>query len=426
LEEQRIGRMYLNLLRRRMTRLWDGLFPRGLLRSPLLPVAVVVTVITIPGVGYLLHQHAQLHRLRNEIQGESQNQTPAGPRPGGVDPIILTRLKTPGSTVPEFRSATLLPGLGMSLLQITVELPKRGVVSLLEAPTVEEMADGINSPKVGQNDSRGAFEVPWGGTLGGLLSPVGTMRAAWKGHMLEAPAEVLQHGMAVGGLLGMEAADSAQAVANGTEATATFGGSDFDGHWVSKTNVKVDVAMSAKTMLLTVTVKNVGDQPEPMGIGWHPRFLILSGHRDEVEVRVPGGDQVEISDPTKGLPSGRLIAPGAKMARYQGRAAELGAEGVDADVVNLKAGSQESGVSEELHDAGADFGVRLTALSPSIQAMRVTSPSGANYVSLGAQTNYDDPLGKEWDAEKPAIVILQPGQSMEWKVKLEIFALGKK
>jgi aldose 1-epimerase len=432
LEEQRIGLMYWNLFKRRMLRLWDGLFPRGFLRSPALPMGVVIALIAVPGIGYLLHQHAQLHRLRNEIQGDSQSQTPAGPRPGGVDPIILTRLKTAGSTVPEFRSATLLPGLGMSLLQITVELPKRGVVSLLEAPTVEEMADGINSPKVGQNDSRGAFEVPWGGTLGGLLSPVGTMRAAWKGHMLEAPAEVLQHSEAVGGLLGLESADSAQALASGAQtdnaqATATFGGSDFDGHWVSKTDVKVNVAMGAKTMLLTVTAKNVGDQPEPMGIGWHPRFLIVSGHRDEVEVRVPGGDQLEISDTTKGLPSGRLIAPGAKIAHFQGRPAELGAEGIDANVVNLKLQAQEGGVSEELRDAGADFGVRLTALSPSIQAMRVTSPSGSNYVSMGAQTNYDDPLGKEWDAaDKAPIVILQPGQSMVWKVKLEIFPLGKK
>jgi galactose mutarotase-like enzyme len=426
LEEQRIGRMYWNLFKSRMSRLWDGLFPRGFLRSPALPIVIVVALIVGPGVGYLLHEHAQLHRLRNEIQGESQNQTPAGPRPGGADPIVLTRPKTPGSTVPEFRSATLLPGLGMSLLQITVELPRRGVVSLLAAPTVEEMADGTHTPKVGQNDSRGAFEVPWGGTLGGMLSPVGTMRASWKGHMLEAPAEVLQHGVAVGGLLGMEAADSAEAQANGAQATATFGGSDFDGHWVSKTDVKVNVAMDAKTMVLTVRAKNAGDQPEPMGIGWHPRFVILSGNRNEVAVRVPSGDQLDIGDPVKGLPSGRAIAPGAKISRFQGRPAELGAEGIDANVVNLKAG-QDGGISEELHDAGADFGVRLTALSTSIQAMRVTSPSGSNYVSMGAQTNYDDPLGKEWETgDKTAMVILQPGESMEWKVKLEIFALGKK
>ena len=420
MEEQRIGRMYLNLLTKRIIRFWDNLFPRGLFKSSAFPLIAIFLVIAIPGGAYYLHEHAQIHRLKNEIQGDAQNQIPAGPRPGGVEPVVL-KLPKPGAGL-EFRTVTLLPGLGMGVLQITAQLPGRGEVSLLAAPTLDEVANGGVTPKVGQNDSRGAFEVPWGGSLGGQLSPVGTMRVPWKTRTLEAPAEVLARGVAVGGLLGLQGGDAGQPKTNGdnVQATATFNGTDFDGHWVSKTDVSVTVAMQAQTMVLTVTAKNVGDQAEPMGIGWHPRFLVVGNDRDAVEVRVPSGQQLDVTDVVKGLPSGKMSAPGAKMARLQGKPAALGAEGIDENVVGLK-----GDLSEEMRDTAAGYGIRLTALSESIQAMRVVSPSGANYVSLGAQTNYDDPLGKEWE-DKTAIAILQPGQSVAWKVKVEIFALGKK
>ena len=45
----------------------------------------------------------------------------------------------------------------------------------------------------------------------------------------------------------------------------------------------------------------------------------------------------------------------------------------------------------------------------------------------GRSSNFDDPLGKEWNARRRAggMVILQPGQTVEWKVRLEIFPVTK-
>jgi hypothetical protein len=387
---------------------------------------VIVALIGLPGLGYYLHRRGQISKLKREIKGEVQTPGDTLPKPGGVDPTILTRARTPGAPGPEFLSMTLLPGLGMSVLQITAFVPGRGEVALLDAQTLEEVADSGVTPKVGQNDTRGAFEVPWGGTLGGLLSPVGTMRTEWRGHVIEAPQEVLSHGLAVGGLMGNLAADSEQPVglSHSTLASAVFGNTDFDGHWLGRTDVTIHARMEAHALVLDVTAKNVGSIAEPMGIGWHPRFRTLGGNRDALEARIPEGQQLDVPDTTKGLPSGRLIPPSGKMERFQGHAAALGAEGVDENVVNPKANSAE-GPSEELHDAGFGFGLRLTALTPSIHAMRLTSPSGSTYVSLGAQTNYDDPLGKEWgEGETPAIAILEPGQTIEWKVRLEIFPVN--
>ena len=421
--------MYWNLFKGWLFRLWDGLFPRGFRRSSALPVLVMIALIGLPGLGYYVHRRGQISKLRREMQGEVQLPAVQVPQPGGVEPIMLRRAQTPGTNGPEFRSATLLPGLGMSLLQISAYVPGRGEVTLLAAPSLEEMADGTSSPKVGQNDTRGAFEVPWGGMLGGLLSPVGTLRTAWRGHQLDAPAEVLAHGVAVGGLLGLLSADSAkQSVQGGNpQASASYANLDFDGHWISRTDVNVGVSLEANAIVMTVTAKNVGDQPEPMGIGWHPRFKLLSGRREDAEVRLPNGQQLEVADTVKGLPSGKLVAPTARLARFQGHAAALGMEGIDESVVGFKEGSPGAGAVAELHDPGTDLGIRLTALSDSVREIRVSSPSGSSYISMGAQTNYDDPLGREWgEGDTPAITILQPGQTIEWKVRLEIFSLANR
>ena len=418
--------MYVNLFKRWVARIWDSVFPRGFRRSPLLPLLVIFLLIGLPGLGYYLHRRGQISRLKREIKGEEQEPSNALPRPGGVEPTILTRTRSLQANGPEFLSTTLLPGLGMSLLQISAYIPGRGEMSLLANPSLEEVANGAVTPKVGQNDTRGAFEVPWGGVLGGLLSPVGTMRTEWRGHPLEAPPEVLSHGVAVGGLMRGLDADSAQptGMSQSTQATAVFSNSDFDGHWLSKTDVKLQANLDAHAVVLTVTAKNVGSVPEPIGIGWHPRFRILSGQRDAAEMRIPSGQQLEVVDSTKGLPSGRLLAPNGKMERFQARAEAIGAEGIDENVVNPKSNSAE-GAMEEFRDPGVGVGLRLTALTPNIRAMRVTSPSGSSYVSLGAQTNYDDPLGKEWgEGDTPAITILQPGESVEWRVRLEIFSLN--
>ena len=44
---------------------------------------------------------------------------------------------------------------------------------------------------------------------------------------------------------------------------------------------------------------------------------------------------------------------------------------------------------------------------------------------LSRSSNYDDPFGHEWAKdEDTGMVVLQPGQSMQWKIRLEIFSLS--
>lgn len=427
LEEQRIGMMYLNLLKRWLGDFWDGLFPKGFRRSPALPILVVLLVILLPIGTWKLHRLGRFGQIKREIKGETQGPVVVGPRPGGVDPIILKRTQTAGSSTPEFLSATLLPGLGMQVLQITAFLPGRGEVELLAAPSVKDVSDGTTPNPSGPNDTRGALEMPWSGLLTGLLTPVGTsLRTTWRGKTIEAPAVVPGRGIAEGGLLRGSSADTTDMMppTSPTSATGAFKATDFDQHWISKNDVSVSATMGATSIDLDIVVKNVGDQPEPMGLGWHPRFLIPSGNRDGAEIRLPNGEILEIADAAKGTPSGKVVAPGAAISRFQQHSWPIGAESVDGGLVHLKPSLMDSRLAAEVRDPKSEFGLRMTAVSDNMRELRVTSPSGSNYVSLGMQTNLDDPLGKEWGGnDGEAIGALLPGQTAEWKVRLEIFPI---
>jgi galactose mutarotase-like enzyme len=316
----------------------------------------------------------------------------------------------------------------MELLQITAFIPNRGEVELLDAPTVKDLADGNGPARNGATDRWGAIEAPWAGLLTGTLTPLGTtFRAPWRGHTVEAPTDVAGHGSADGGLMTLLAADSTRATPESlpTTATGVFRNTDFGDHWASRSDVSVEAKLDANTIDLTVTVKNVGDDPEPVGIGWNPRFLVPSDRRNAAELHLPGGETLAIADPVRGIPSGKSTSAGPSVGRFQLHASQLGDESVDVSLVQLKPALMDAGASAELRDPTSGFGLRLTAMSSTIRELHVTSPTGSRYVGLGLQTNFDDPLGKEWiGSETLPIDALLPGQTLDYKIRLEIFAIS--
>ena len=69
--------------------------------------------------------------------------------------------------------------------------------------------------------------------------------------------------------------------------SATLHAGNFDGHWLSDTDVEVEATLSHDAFEMTVTAKNVGHQLLPMGIGWHPYFVLPGGDRAEVRLHIP-------------------------------------------------------------------------------------------------------------------------------------------
>jgi aldose 1-epimerase len=426
--------MYLAMVKQWFSSLYHRVWRRNLMRSGMVTGLILAGVLLGLATAYRAHMRGNFHKLKAKISTERQD-TPV-PRPGGQEAAVLMRSWQSGDSTPEFLSATLLPGRGMNVLQITAYLPGKGEVNLMASPSVEgaaaamtgkgEDADGQASLAMG-----GAFEAPWAGRIWGTPVQAGThLTTVWRGHTITLPVAGSGGGgvEARDGLMLAQPADSAgtTGLPDGGEAQAVFHTGDFGAHWPSKAEVTVTVLLSSHTIDLTVVARNVGDVAEPISIGWHPRFAILNGNRAESRLHVPGQMRAEVRDNGREQPTGKLLpVAGTPYDFTMPGGVKLGTMSLDECFVALHQGLLDNGPAAELSDPANGYGLRLTALSPTIKAMRVVAPASGDYVSIEPQFNYPDPLGREWGKETDAgMVVLQPGQSTEWKVRLELFALA--
>lgn len=409
--------------------LFHRVWRRGLMRSGMVTGLVLAILVVGLGVAYRERGRGNLHKLKAKME------TPVRPelkvaRPGGKEAITLMRTRLEGDPSPEFVSATMLPGRGMNVLQITAYIPGRGEVQLLASPSVEE-ADRAMSGKGDDAEGQaslamgGAFEAPWaGGIWGAQAQTADHVTAAWRSHTMTLPATT-GSGVAQGGLMLEEPTDSAgtTAMPDGGEAQAEFHAGDFGAHWPSRTEVTVAVLLSSRAIELTVTARNMGDMAEPIGIGWSPRFAMLDGRRQQMRLRIPGQMRA-VRDSAAGQPSGALVpVAGTPYDFATSGGAALGQMALDDSFIDLQQGLLDSGPSAELSDPANGFGLRLTALSPTIKTFRVVAPTDGDFVTIDPQFNYDDPLGREWGKDT-GMVVLQPGQTTQWKVRLEIYSLS--
>jgi aldose 1-epimerase len=75
----------------------------------------------------------------------------------------------------------------------------------------------------------------------------------------------------------------------------------------------------------------------------------------------------------------------------------------------------------EIIDPAANYGLRLVTMSPHITSIQVYAPLGKNFVAIEPQFNLPDPYNKNWGNVDTGMVLLQPGQSVTWRVRLELF-----
>jgi len=425
-----MGRMYLAMVERWFRTLIHRLWRRGVMHSGMVTALILALLVLGLGLAYRERGRGNLHKLEAKIATDRQDAVV--PRPGGQEAIELTRMRLSGGSMPEFLSVTVLPGRGMNVLQIGAYIPGKGEVNLLDSPSVEDAenamtgtgadADGAASLAMG-----GAFEAPWAGRIEGVAPQAeGRVSAVWRGHTMTLPGGA--NGVARDGLMLASGADSAEILAlpDGGQAQAVFHAGDFGAHWPSKTDVTVTVLLGSQWIELTVMARNTGGTAEPIGIGWHPRFVVFDENREQLRLHLPGEKREEVRDRQSGLPTGVLLpvsGTGYDFTMHGGAA--LGKLDLDDNFVALRREMLDNGAVAELIDPANDYGLRLTALSPTIQAIRVFSPADADFVSIGPQFNYDDPFGREWGKDDDSgMVVLQPGQTTQWKVRLELFSLA--
>ncbi len=430
--------MYAALLMRRFAQVRHNLWQTAIKRSGLFITIATTIVVLLVALALKERGHGNLSKLKTELGHGAPPHVPPPVRPGDQDAIVLSRTQTTDMDTPQFLSATLLPGRGMNVLQIQAYVPRMGEISLLASPPLADAATQLSGTGVDADGSAsltmgGAIEAPWAGRIWGSTSVGGaSVTTNWRGHSLSLPLDWERdhnatRAASVGGLLFKRQADTVNSTVmpDGGQAQAIYDTADFDGRWPSHTKITTTVQLNGRALEMSISAQNTGDQAEPMGIGWHPRFAIQSKDRADVLLKLPNALHAEVADRRSGMPSGKLLPVEGTPYDFTGRnGARLGEMSLDDSFVHLKQGLLDSGPVAELRDLKSNFGLRITALSPSIKAIRVDAPADASFISIDPQFNYDDPLGKEWaKGEDTGMVVLQPGQTVQWKVRLEIFSL---
>lgn len=356
---------------------------------------------------------------------------------GGADVLTLTRKATNNGSKPEFLSVTLLPGRGMNMLQVTAAVPGKGEIPLLRSPSVKEAASqlsGTGRDQLGNMSFSlgGAFLIPYPNRIVGERSPDGkSVITQWRGHTLALPANFPSKNpggpvVAIHGLITQAKVEDlqTQTAADGQTVTGVIHAGDFGGHWLSDTDLNLTIALTGDAVDATITAKNVGKEPEPMSIGWHPYFLIPSGHRAQTRLHIPAAMMAPVNNYGDAFPTGQLKP--VKGTEYDYNAPDgvaLDDHFLDDNFSHLQ---RTQGAAEvKLIDPDSNYGLTVSALSPEIKTVQVYSPKNATFVAIEDQFNYVDPFGKQWKGMDTGMVTLRPGQSVTWKVRLGLFTPGQ-
>ncbi|HEY1901364.1 MAG TPA: aldose 1-epimerase [Terracidiphilus sp.] len=358
---------------------------------------------------------------------------PAQPSQINGQPIVvLKRAASSGGTKPEFLSATILPGRGMNLLQITANIPGKGVINVLATPSLDEVAKQLTGDAFGNKSFStfgGAFLVPYANRIRGTLSPDGqSITTSWHGHQLTLPANwsgkkpgAERH--AIHGLILTRKADDLKISPDGTSVTAAIHAGNFGGHWLSSTDLTIRIDLRADSVESTITAKNVGSELEPIGIGWHPYFTIPSGQRDQVRLHIPATQHVETNNLDDVFPTGKLTDVKGTAYDFTAPAGKLiGNSLYDDSFSGLIRTHGE--VVVNLIDPASHYGLHIEGLSPEIETVQFYAPKDKSFVALEEQYNFGDPFSKVWKGMDTGMVNLKPGETTTWQVRLQLFTPG--
>jgi aldose 1-epimerase len=373
----------------------------------------------------------------------------AGLTIGGEPPVILVRPSLSDKTQPFFRQATVFPGIGMNLVQLKAFLPGKGEINVITTKTLPELKQFLETDNdaFGNNSFRlgGAILLPYPNRIRGTLSADGKtittniagqqveLPANWKGQNPGAEAHAMH------GLILSSAFQDVQKTNNqeASSVSAILHAGNFNGHWPSQTDVEVNVALKSAALEITVTTTNVGDQNLPMAIGMHPYFEIPSGDRKQARLHIPADTRAIVNNYDDVFPTGQLVP--VKGTPYDFTAAggvALGNLSMDDSFTNLRRNRAGNAVIE-MTDPKAKYGVRITTLAPEIKAIQVYAPPDKNFVAIEPQFNLADPYSNIWggnanfnglfnasDHVYTGMVLLAPGKSVSWRIRIEVFSAG--
>jgi aldose 1-epimerase len=365
--------------------------------------------------------------------GETKTQ-PQSISVGGEPAVSLERPRLQNSNAPQFLSLQVLPGRGMNLFQIRAFVPGKGEINLISSPSLEEaakrLAGGAGDPYGNESFKLGgAILLPYANRIRGKLSSDGktleteiagkpvTLPANWSGRNPGAEKHAI-HGMI------LDAKFEDVRVTNHADESrveGTLHAGNFGGHWFSSADVNIRAMVRDASVAMEVTVKNVGQEALPVGVGWHPYFAIPSGDRQQARLHVPAARRVLVNNYDDVFPTGKIVPTSGTTYDFTAPGgAPLGTQFLDESFVDLKPQADGSVVIEVI-DPASDYGLRVVAVSKQVRAIQTYSPADKSFVAIEPQFNLGDPYGKQWGGTDTGMVSVQPGDSVTYQVRLELF-----
>ncbi len=350
---------------------------------------------------------------------------------GGEKLVTLTR-EAVSRTRPEFTGVTVMPGRGMEILYITANFPGKGEVNVLASPdeaTAKQMLDRQDTPNGDLGYRLGAALLcPYPNRIRGKLSANGaTLTTQWNGHTITLPANNIgklpgaeRHAMH--GLILKAKTDEVRVtrMPGGEQVTGVIHAGDFGGHWLSKTDLVVTITLTAEAVDASIVAHNVGNEAEPIAIGWHPYFNLPSGDREQARVHIPGSMVAQVDNYDNVFPTGKLQPVNG--TRFDLRAPDGVALQKNSFDDNWSSLTWKDGAATvRVIDPAAHYGVEIEGLSPQIRTIQMYAPPDKQFVAIEHQYNFADPFGKEWGSMNTGMVTLKPGESTKWHVRLRVF-----
>lgn len=356
------------------------------------------------------------------------------PAIGGQKVIVLEQATEPDLSKLQFVRAEVLPGRGMNIYQIKAVIPGKGIVPIFEAPALEAGAQLMNGGPDDFNGNAafrvgGAILLPYANRIRGkLLEKERLLETTIAGKKVRLPAnwKGKNPGAEVHAMHGLILDAKASTVSMGglekeAQALGVWDAGDFGGHWPSKTEVSVSLALAADQFVFTVVAKNTGAEDLPIGVGWHPYFLFPSGNREQARLRIRASKRALVNNYDDVFPTGKVVpVAGTPYDFTPAGGAPLNKLFLDDCFLDLEKDPSLRAVAEII-DPAANYGLRVIGASPQIRAFQVYAPVDKPFVALEPQFNLADPYSPIWKGQDTGMVTIKPGERVAYTVILELF-----
>jgi galactose mutarotase-like enzyme len=353
----------------------------------------------------------------------------------GGRPIVTLSAEHAPASGPAILQAEVLPGRGMMLLQARVRLASGKLVDALHAPQPAEAAKALDG---GPDDFNGDKSFSFGGAV--LAPYANRIRGRPLSEAREIETQVAGRTVRLPRNWGGKAKGAEQYAMHGLilDAEVPFrqpapdrvagrlDAGDFGGRWPGRLAFEFEWRLAGGGLELSVTARNTGDEPAPLGLGWHPYFALPSGDRRQARLRLAAGARAEVNDYDEVLPTGRLLPVAGSAYDFSGPdGAALGETYLDDCFTDLP--RPHGRISVDVIDPAADYALQIVSHCPQVKAVQVYAPPDQAFVVVEPQFNLADPFGREWPpGVDTGMARLQPGESLTYDVRVDASAVGNR